>query len=421
MNMMTRAKVSTLESLLPRFAPGAVALHNALHRRRHSLALSADSTRPASLRLLADSTPIEREVVCHLRIGEERLTLTTGWRTLNALGAHPARRRSLEHVDAELASLWLESVWQHWLEPLEAALASEIRVEPPVSRSTAPEDLPEADAGNTGRVTGSPGRVTAAMALETLEGSYAFALTLDEMLAIRLRPLFETRFPPRKAEAGAVRFSLGVIAGRQPLTLGEWRSLRPGDVVMLERALADPATAEIDIAGASTRATLTADGLVLRERPQIRPSTAAPAATTTMQRDQESDPMNEPTVDRQHGAASERPAVDNADFDDLPLQLTCELGRLELSLGELRELGEGSVLPLSRRPAQAVDLVINGRQMGQGRLVAIGDDIGVQIERLSLENSPERDEGPERNDRSERMNSLAPTESPEPDDEAARE
>nr|WP_281430401.1 FliM/FliN family flagellar motor switch protein [Salinicola acroporae] len=69
----------------------------------------------------------------------------------------------------------------------------------------------------------------------------------------------------------------------------------------------------------------------------------------------------------------------------MPVQLTCELGRLELSLGELRQLGEGSVLPLERRPERAVDLVVNGRRMGRGRLIAIGDAIGVQVERLALD------------------------------------
>lgn len=388
MNMMTHANVTALESQLPRFAPSAMALHNALHRRRHSLALpatSAEQDRPARLRLLAESTPLGREVECHLRVGDERLTLATSWRTLNALGAHPARRRALETVDAELAALWLESVWRAWLEPMETTLACEIRVEPLAACSAAPG----ADARDASTVT-------LAMALETAAGSHPFALTLGETLAIRLRPLFESRFPPRHASANAVTSAASVVAGHQWLTLDEWRSLAPGDVVILERPFADPAAVKIDIAGRSAAATLATHSLTLLQRPQTRRHVAAPPRTR--QRHQEKNPMSKPPVDREHGSGAEQPDVDNASFDDLPVRLTCELGRLVLSLGELRELGEGSVLPLSRRPEQAVDLVVNGKRLGLGRLVAIGDDIGVQIERLALDDNPELDDGRATND-----------------------
>lgn len=68
-----------------------------------------------------------------------------------------------------------------------------------------------------------------------------------------------------------------------------------------------------------------------------------------------------------------------------PLRLVCEFGRLELSLGELRELDQGSVLPLSRPEDEAVDLVVNGRILGKGRVVKIGDGLGVQIVRLATD------------------------------------
>ena len=94
--------------------------------------------------------------------------------------------------------------------------------------------------------------------------------------------------------------------------------------------------------------------------------------------------MNESSPDNT-SPDQEQATGDRSDLNDLPLRLTCELGRLELTLGELRELGDGSILPLGKRPERAVDLVINGRRMGLGRLVMIGDDLGVQIERLNLD------------------------------------
>ncbi len=95
--------------------------------------------------------------------------------------------------------------------------------------------------------------------------------------------------------------------------------------------------------------------------------------------------MNESSSDKDASPDQAQTQHETVNLDDLPLRLTCELGRLDLTLGELCELGEGSVLPLGRRPERAVDLVINGRRMGLGRLVTIGDDLGVQIERLDLD------------------------------------
>ena len=74
-----------------------------------------------------------------------------------------------------------------------------------------------------------------------------------------------------------------------------------------------------------------------------------------------------------------------AALDDLPVQLACEFGRLELSLGELRTLDAGSVLPLKKPAQAAVAILVHGRRMGQGRLGEIGDSLGVQIVRLQID------------------------------------
>lgn len=72
-------------------------------------------------------------------------------------------------------------------------------------------------------------------------------------------------------------------------------------------------------------------------------------------------------------------------LNELPVQLACEFGRLELTLGELRTLDAGSVLPLKKPAQEAVDILVNGRRMGRGRLVEIGDSLGVQIVRLQID------------------------------------
>jgi type III secretion protein Q len=67
------------------------------------------------------------------------------------------------------------------------------------------------------------------------------------------------------------------------------------------------------------------------------------------------------------------------DLDDLPVRLVFELGRVELSLGELQRLAPGALVPLGRPPDEPLDIMANGRRLGRGTLVQIGESLGVRI------------------------------------------
>ena len=71
--------------------------------------------------------------------------------------------------------------------------------------------------------------------------------------------------------------------------------------------------------------------------------------------------------------------VQDSDLDDLPVRLVFELGRVELSLGELQRLAPGALVPLARPLDEPVDIIANGRRLGRGALVQIGDGLGVRI------------------------------------------
>jgi len=80
--------------------------------------------------------------------------------------------------------------------------------------------------------------------------------------------------------------------------------------------------------------------------------------------------------------SNEFAADDAAGLDELPVRLAFELGRIELPLAELALLGPGHVFELARNEAQPVDIVANGRRIGQGRIVDVAGSIGVQIVRM---------------------------------------
>jgi len=76
-------------------------------------------------------------------------------------------------------------------------------------------------------------------------------------------------------------------------------------------------------------------------------------------------------------------AVDEADLDSLPVQLVLELGRLQLTVGELRQLAPGMLLPIAHPVDDSVDVVVNGKRIGRAGLVRTGDGLGVRISRLT--------------------------------------
>jgi type III secretion protein Q len=80
--------------------------------------------------------------------------------------------------------------------------------------------------------------------------------------------------------------------------------------------------------------------------------------------------------------ASNSSAPEASDLDDLPVRLVFEVGRLELLLSEIRRLAPGALLPLARPLDDAVDIVANGRRIGRGTMVSIGDSVGVRVTRL---------------------------------------
>jgi flagellar motor switch protein FliN len=79
-----------------------------------------------------------------------------------------------------------------------------------------------------------------------------------------------------------------------------------------------------------------------------------------------------------HGAG----AVDLAELDRLTnvvVELTVEVGRTKMSLGQAMALGPGSVVTLDRLADQPVDLLVNGKPIARGEVVVIDEEFGLRI------------------------------------------
>jgi type III secretion system YscQ/HrcQ family protein len=76
----------------------------------------------------------------------------------------------------------------------------------------------------------------------------------------------------------------------------------------------------------------------------------------------------------------EAPAAEPAfDAGQLPVQLHVIVGEKRLSLAELEELREGSVVQLDRGTDAKVDLAVNGKIVGRGELVEYEGALGVKV------------------------------------------
>ncbi|MBE0461860.1 MAG: flagellar motor switch protein FliN [Halomonadaceae bacterium] len=64
---------------------------------------------------------------------------------------------------------------------------------------------------------------------------------------------------------------------------------------------------------------------------------------------------------------------------DIPVKLTVELGRTKLTIKQLLELAQGSVIELDGLAGEPMDILINGYLIAQGEVVVIEDKYGIRI------------------------------------------
>jgi len=74
------------------------------------------------------------------------------------------------------------------------------------------------------------------------------------------------------------------------------------------------------------------------------------------------------------------PAFDGLGLiQDIDVRLTVELGRTHLPLREVLALGEGSVVTLDRLVDEPLDILVNGKLIARGEVVAEGSRFGLRI------------------------------------------
>lgn len=105
---------------------------------------------------------------------------------------------------------------------------------------------------------------------------------------------------------------------------------------------------------------------------QALASTPAPAAPSTPAGDRVFPPL-------QSNTGSD---IAKGDIDrvlDVPVQLTVELGRTRITIKNLLQLSQGSVVELDGLAGEPMDVFINGYLIAQGEVVVVNDKFGIRL------------------------------------------
>ncbi len=64
---------------------------------------------------------------------------------------------------------------------------------------------------------------------------------------------------------------------------------------------------------------------------------------------------------------------------DLPLAVTVELGRAQMQISELLQLGQGSVVELTKFAGEPMEVFVNNRLIARGEVVVVNEKFGVRL------------------------------------------
>ncbi|TIP08875.1 MAG: YscQ/HrcQ family type III secretion apparatus protein [Mesorhizobium sp.] len=247
----------------------------------------------------------------------------------------------LERIAPGHAALLLESFLASELSWLEAKLGEAITL----------------DAVDGTNETASP---PFALVVNSGEGASSCALRFENAgHAAALAELLNAASGEGASLPEEVPVPVGLWRGAVEISIGELHSLRPGDVVLLDGigstallVIAERLVAPVELIDVGPRLMASPCQLNGSRWEWIMNQKTAPDAVQTL---------------------------DDAALDDLPVSLVFELGRTVLPIGEIRQLGAGTVVPLPGLERETVDVIANGKRVGRGEIVRIGESLGVRL------------------------------------------
>ncbi len=95
--------------------------------------------------------------------------------------------------------------------------------------------------------------------------------------------------------------------------------------------------------------------------------------------------FNQPSGKLANDRSTQFSSTGNPQMDmllDVTLQVAIELGRTEISIKKILELGPGSIIELNRMAGEPVDLLVNDKVIAKGEVVVVDENFGIRIVKL---------------------------------------
>ncbi len=101
------------------------------------------------------------------------------------------------------------------------------------------------------------------------------------------------------------------------------------------------------------------------------------AALAEQQDDVQPAPLEELTDDTVPITDDERRKLDT--IMDIPVTISMEVGRTQISIRNLLQLNQGSVVELNRIAGESLDVMVNGTLIAHGEVVVVNDKFGIRL------------------------------------------
>ena len=106
--------------------------------------------------------------------------------------------------------------------------------------------------------------------------------------------------------------------------------------------------------------------------------------TAVEEKDEAADGEKEETTVEEGDEPAAKPAdkVGEANLDlilDIPLTVTVELGRSKMLINDLLQLGQGSVVELTKLVGEPLEVLVNEKLVARGEVVVVNEKFGVRL------------------------------------------
>jgi len=213
-------------------------------------------------------------------------------------------------------------------------------------------------AGRVGRVCNGEDSLIATWLAVEAGWDRGFAIWIEPATSVRRRQPASGDTMNYIERVGGLKLSLPVLAGTSRLTAEELLAIGTGDVVLLDTCLSREEMS-LRLGSWSIRGTLRAKELVIENVISCQGGNA----------------MNPGEIISDH----KYPALDAADIGALPVEITVEAGRVELTVAQVAALTAGDVVTLSGDVLGPVELRAGATLVARGELVDVEGRRGVRV------------------------------------------